>query len=575
MTQPSSHDDHSAAARPVAGRKRALSRGRRLQLAAAALLVVSGLAGSGLACWLRPPDLSEHDDAPSGPLAHLFRGWDKPDLALIVTADQHGYLLPCGCSNPQKGGLERRYNFIQMLKDRGWPVAAVDLGNVPQMTAPADLPNIQGLIKYRYAMKAMKVMNYTAVGIGDHEAAMPLLEVLAEYALNEPKPAVVSANLKDRSGKFADMAKAWREVDPIKGVNFTIGVTGLVGPSVKDEMQKKDASLGFDDSVPALNAVLKEMDAKKIDLRVLLYMGSISKGWAGSPPEAVACAEAYPQFPLIVAQDDGDLPRTDAVWATNAKTGARTMIVALGEKAKYVGVVGVYHTNKPGQPFDLRYQLVEMTEDFATPKGQEAGQPGLKLMNEYTEELKRDNYLGKYAQRKHPMQATAVGKMPTYVGTERCIDCHPTAGKVWENSDHSHAYQMLVEKAKRPSNRQYDPECIVCHTVGFTYQTGFTSAEKTPKLKNVGCESCHGPGSLHANNPNNMAERALMNPWKAPANETAVQKARRMRRIDDFCQKCHDTENDVNWTEHGFERKWPQIVHVTPPEEKADEPGDK
>lgn len=575
MTQRLSHDDHSAAApRPVPRRKRGLSRGRRLQLAAAALLVVSGLAGSGLACWLRPPEVSDHDDAPAGPLAHLFRDWDKPDLALIVTADQHGYLLPCGCSKPQKGGLERRYNFIQMLKDRGWPVAAVDLGNVPQVTAPADLPNLQGLIKYRYAMKAMEVMNYTAVGIGVHETSMPLFKALDEYALNEPKPAVVSSNLLDRSEKFADEVKAWQQADPIKGVDFKVGVTGLVGPSVIDEMHKTDASLRFGESRPALDAVLKEMDAKKIDLRVLLYMGSISKGWAGSPPEAVACAQAYPQFPLVVALDDGDLPRTDPVWATNAKTGTKTMIVALGEKAKYVGVVGVYRTNKPGQPFDLRYQLVEMTEDFATPKAQEADQPVLQLMEKYTEELKHDNYLGKYAQKKNLAQATATGKMPTYVGTERCVSCHKEAERVWLKSAHSHAYQTLVD-AKRPSNRQYDPECIACHTVGFAYQTGFVSAEKTPKLKNVGCESCHGPGSLHSNNPNDMVQRALLNPWKAPKGEAAVQKAKRMRRIDDFCQKCHDTENDVTWTENGFERKWPKIVHDTPPDEKADEPGDK
>lgn len=27
---------------------------------------------------------------------------------------------------------------------------------------------------------------------------------------------------------------------------------------------------------------------------------------------------------------------------------------------------------------------------------------------------------------------------------------------------------------------------------------GFVSEEKTPELKNPGCEVCHGPGSLHA-----------------------------------------------------------------------------
>ena len=56
------------------------------------------------------------------------------------------------------------------------------------MKAPADLPNVQGLIKYRYAMRAMQKMGYTAVGIGDYEASMPLFKALAEYSLNEEKP---------------------------------------------------------------------------------------------------------------------------------------------------------------------------------------------------------------------------------------------------------------------------------------------------------------------------------------------------------------------------------------------------
>ena len=266
-----------------------LSRVRRLQLAAAALLVVSGLAGTGLACWLRPPDAGEPAEAPHGPLAPLFRGWEKPDLVLIVTGDQHGYLLPCGCSEPQKGGLERRYNFIQMLKERGWPVAAVDVGNVPQVKAPADLPNLQALIKYRYAMKAMKVMGYTAVGIGANEASMPLFDALAEYSLNDPAPAVVSADLRDRDEKFPGMTKAW-QADAVPGASVSLGVTAVIGPSVYDEIEKKSGAAHFSNSVSALTTVLREMDAKKIDLRVLLYMGSISQGRPNSPPEAVACA---------------------------------------------------------------------------------------------------------------------------------------------------------------------------------------------------------------------------------------------------------------------------------------------
>src|SRR5205814_6270622 len=95
----------------------------------------------------------------------LFQGWDKPALALVLSAEQHGYLLPCGCSQPQVGGLERRYNFLKLLKAKGWPVAAVDLGDIPQREGPRKLPNVRGLIKYRYSMESLARMGYLAVGL--------------------------------------------------------------------------------------------------------------------------------------------------------------------------------------------------------------------------------------------------------------------------------------------------------------------------------------------------------------------------------------------------------------------------
>ena len=42
-----------------------------------------------------------------------------------------------------------------------------------------------------------------------------------------------------------------------------------------------------------------------------------------------------------------------------------------------------------------------------------------------------------------------------------------------------------------------DPECVVCHVIGMEYDSGYITEEKTPHLKDVGCENCHGPGSEH------------------------------------------------------------------------------
>ena len=39
--------------------------------------------------------------------------------------------------------------------------------------------------------------------------------------------------------------------------------------------------------------------------------------------------------------------------------------------------------------------------------------------------------------------------------------------------------------------------CIGCHTVGFGEPSGYRRAYGEDKLTDVGCESCHGPGSEH------------------------------------------------------------------------------
>ncbi len=201
-----------------------------------------------------------------------------------------------------------------------------------------------------------------------------------------------------------------------------------------------------------------------------------------------------------------------------------------------------------------------MTEDLGTPKDKEKGHKIVELMEQYTAELKKEHYLEKVQGMKHVLQVAVPGVEPTYVGSEKCAKCHKSAFKIWAKTPHAQAYQTLVD-AKRPSLRQYDPECIVCHTVGFGYQTGFTTADKTPLLLNVGCESCHGPGSEHVKNKDAQVWHGLMNPWKAPANETPAAKDKRLLRVDLFCQKCHDIDNDVTWAHGGFGKKWPKIAH--------------
>ncbi|HWG41655.1 MAG TPA: multiheme c-type cytochrome [Gemmataceae bacterium] len=571
MNRPNDEPNKETTSPPAtAPRTVALAQGVKFLLAAVILTVVSVLTATGLARRLKAPAPEEKKAEGTGIPARLFAGWDKPDLVILLSAQQHGYMMPCGCSYPQVGGLERRYNFLQMLKARGWPVVAVDLGDVPQKRGPANLPNVQGLIKYRYSMKALDAMGYLGVGAGEYEAALSLGRVEGEWAANSQTPAVLVGNLKEPDN-FPFLKPT--ETRTVPGANIKVGVTSVVGPSVAENI--KDPSVKFAVQPPkgvaqVLPEQLKKMQGEKVDLPILLYHGLVTPRKGDGVKEALRCAEAFPQFPVIVCLSEEDEPPANPNFVDHPQTGTRNYVFRLGHKGKHVGVLGVWRTGQANAPFKYKYQLVEMGVEYVTPEGKEAENPIGRMMEEYTRELKKDNYLARYGQSSHIVQAmNPVAKLrnpgdgvPTYVGSAACKKCHEEAFEVWKGSDHSHAYKTLVD-AKHPSLTQYDGECIVCHTVGFGYKTGFTDEIKTQHLENVGCESCHGPASLHVKNPNDVEWQARMNqPWRGPKEKGNI-KAKNLA-IDKFCQSCHDIDNDVNWIHGAFERKWKKIVHPKP-----------
>ncbi|MGI9071830.1 MAG: multiheme c-type cytochrome [Bryobacteraceae bacterium] len=66
---------------------------------------------------------------------------------------------------------------------------------------------------------------------------------------------------------------------------------------------------------------------------------------------------------------------------------------------------------------------------------------------------------------------------------------------------------------KRPTG----PLCDGCHSVNYNIQT------KTVAEWNVGCERCHGPGSLHVKRP---SANNIINPARldfVAANDTCIQ----------------------------------------------------
>jgi hypothetical protein len=119
---------------------------------------------------------------------------------------------------------------------------------------------------------------------------------------------------------------------------------------------------------------------------------------------------------------------------------------------------------------------------------------------------------------------------------------------VWSKSGHARAFATLVAR-----RADADPSCLACHTVGFGNAAGYRREFGAAKLTDVGCESCHGPGSLHV---------------KQQEGDTSI--SFKFRPLDaGDCKRCHYGEFSRPFYWHEF---WPPVKHSREPSQVATAP---
>ena len=96
-----------------------------------------------------------------------------------------------------------------------------------------------------------------------------------------------------------------------------------------------------------------------------------------------------------------------------------------------------------------------------------------------------------------------------YAGSFACKACHEKEyNSFLQYSKKAKSFES-VEKMRKGLTEEEIRKCYFCHTTGYGLTGGFISPEKTPHLKNTGCEVCHGPGGIHVKtrNPRNIKKR--------------------------------------------------------------------
>lgn len=134
-------------------------------------------------------------------------------------------------------------------------------------------------------------------------------------------------------------------------------------------------------------------------------------------------------------------------------------------------------------------------------------------------------------------------QQPEYSGSrDGCRKCHLREYRSWERTPHAKAMDVLS------ANEQQDPNCVGCHTTGFGKPGGFVSLAETPKFASVGCESCHGPGSIYR-------DKDVME------NHDASVAAGLLIPDEATCVSCHNSDSPTFLGDFDFEARKEQGVH--------------
>lgn len=466
----------------------------------------------------------------------MFQDWEKPDLLLVLTGEQRGFLEPCGCSETQSGGFSRRADFFNQVKQKGWAFLPLDLGETLKRSRTQDQ------IKFGSVLKGLAEMEYGVLGLGRSEIRLGADQLLANHQPDAPDGIpFVSANVVLFDSPELGTPIPYKVIER-NGIK--VGVTSVIGKGYREELLPVgggNTDYKIEDPQTALPKVIEKLKEQKPDLLVLLSQAP--------EDESVELAKAFPDFNIVVTAggvEDGQIEPQ--------KIGQSWLVVA-GAKGKHLAGIG-YYKDKPDQ---MKYELVELDmERFGeTPVMRE-------LMKAYQDQLQAQNVDLDVSTISHQRDAS-------FVGVQRCAECHTKAFAKWKQGEmepiaHARAFKSLKEGRIGQKEgwipRIHDPECLACHVTGWNpqeilrYESGFVSEAKTPHLLGQQCENCHGPGSRHVD---------LETEWKKSLKMTpAIQEARKEMHLDKAvakdktCYTCHDPDNSPKFD---FDKYWKKIEH--------------
>ncbi len=472
-------------------------------------------------------------------------------LHILATADVGSDTEVCGCKVKPLGGLVRRARVVRERAARAQGAALVlDAGDVffRDWSVPAGRRAHAEATAALHA-DALAHLDTRAVAVGDRDLALglPMLRRLGARARTQ----LLAVNLRHTStGTAAFAGSVLTEVAGVK-----VGVLGAAPVLTPDDPAHQVyalAGLEARDPAPLLAAEAQALRGRGAELVVaLLHLGEQG---------ARTVLEALPEGRIDLAVVGGDRRSSTLLPVAGGKSlmvlgsergkhlvalsielraGASGMLdaAAAGEASAQLAALdarlaeleqelasGIPDPDRQALLERLRRRRAQQAKELAEAPGAERHAARLELL-ELSPELPDDPELARRYAEYQTQLASDVGgprgpEELAYLGSEGCKGCHAPAYRQWKSTAHARAFATLAS-ARQTANL----DCVPCHVTGFERPGGPARLAELGPRGDVGCESCHGPGSAHAAQPT----VPLDHPRRVP---------------ERVCAECHRAQGD-------------------------------